>query len=67
MPEHTIWRDGSLFDKMDPATHAIKQIAASYSDDMHGSVFEVRDENGESYYSAGPVTVHHAKPKVPKN
>tara|TARA_R100000808_G_C2116479_1_gene128939 strand:- start:591 stop:791 length:201 start_codon:yes stop_codon:yes gene_type:complete len=56
MSKHAIYRNGRLYDSLDPETHAVKQIAASWARDMVGDQFEVRDENGEWYYRYKMVT-----------
>jgi hypothetical protein len=51
---HTIWRNGRLYDRLNSDTHAVTQIALSNQEDMPDDIFEVKDENGELYYSIGP-------------
>lgn len=47
---HSIFRNGKLYDSLDPKRHAVIQITRSYARDMMGDTFTVLDENGEVYY-----------------
>jgi hypothetical protein len=49
-----IKRDGRVYDRLNPMTHAVTQIAASLSNDMPLSLFEVFDEKGRLQYTIGP-------------
>jgi hypothetical protein len=59
VPKHSIYRNGVLYDQLDPTTHDVIQITRSLSYDMQDDLWEARDENDEVYYVAGP------KDKIP--
>lgn len=52
-----IYRNGRLYDSVDPDSRAVIQIAASLAGDMPGDSWEVRDHNGAIQYQRSPATV----------
>lgn len=48
---HKIYRNGRLFDTLDPLTHAVKQIAASYAGSDPGIEYTVCDGQDIQYYA----------------
>lgn len=47
---HKIYRNGQLYDTLDPATHAVTQFACSLAQQYVGDEFTVTDAAGECYY-----------------
>ena len=50
-PMYTIWRNGRLYDSLDPDSHDVKQITHSLAMDFYDDRWEARDENMDLYYS----------------
>lgn len=48
---HSIFRNGVLYDRVNPETHAATQIAKMLAIEMPGDLFEVFDADGELFYS----------------
>ena len=55
--KHRIFRNGRLYDSLDPKTHAITQYVRSLLETHPKDTFSVNDENGECYYQVGSLTV----------
>jgi len=48
---HTIKRNGNVYDRLNPETHAVLQIARGYARDMPNDTWAIEDEQGEEYFS----------------
>lgn len=58
-PDHpkiwTITRNGRVYDRLNPDTHSVLQIARSLADDMPRDVWQVWNDQAEMVYTCGPV------------
>jgi len=53
---HRVYRNGRLYDQLDPNTHAVLQIVRSLAEQYPGDQWEVKNEKGEVYYQAKTST-----------
>ena len=55
--KHRIYRNGRLYDQLDPETHAILPHVRQMANEMVGDTFSVKDHTGQTYYEV-KVTIN---------
>lgn len=56
-PTHYIYRNGKLYDSLDPRKYAVKQITSSYAEQWKGDTFTLKNEDNIVYYEVCVQTV----------
>lgn len=63
--KHTIYRNGNLYDRLNPITHSVHLLAIGLAEEYRGDTFTVEDEHGEEYYSIKVSDKRAEKPTGP--